>query len=266
MVTEYSKLFKICLFGDKDVGKETLAKSDFLNRLAVNYMTTTGAEFTFREVEFCGKIIKLHSWIISDDKERFQDLWKGFIKGSYGIILMYDITNAKTLNRLSEWYQLAKNYREDIPILLVGNKLDLEMKRDVSIEQLENFKLNYEISESMEISLETGENVEKMFLNIASMIFSKEKIIEKTLVEIIIWIIDRSIKTKKENLEGKRKLKKLRKFWRKKHFEGTESFEEYLDNQKEIVLNLIEYKNEIVNAKELPEMLKVWEKVKNLLN
>ncbi len=173
MASEYSKLFKICIFADKDVGKETLTKSDLLNRHVVNYMTTTGAEFTLREVEFCGKIIKLQTWIISDDKERFQDLWKSFINGSFGVILIYDITNAKTLNRLSEWCQLVKNYREDIPILLVGNKLDLEMKRDVSKEQIENFKLNNEISESMEISLETGENVEKMFLSLTEMFLKK---------------------------------------------------------------------------------------------
>lgn len=86
---------------------------------------------------------------------------------------MYDITNAKTLNMVSEWCQMAKNYRKDIPILLVGNKLDLEMKRDVSKEQVENFKLNNEISESMEISLETGENVEKMFLRLTGLLLKK---------------------------------------------------------------------------------------------
>ena len=52
----------------------------------------------------------------------------------------------------------------------MGNKLDLEMKRDVSKEQIENFKLNNEISESMEISLETRENVEKMFLRLTEML------------------------------------------------------------------------------------------------
>lgn len=86
---------------------------------------------------------------------------------------MYDITNAQTLKRLSEWVQLAKNYKEDVPILLVGNKIDLELKRDVSKEQIERFKVNNKISESMEISLETGENVEEMFLRLTKMLLNK---------------------------------------------------------------------------------------------
>ena len=83
---------------------------------------------------------------------------------------MYDITNVQTLSKLSEWCQLAKKYRGDIPILLVGNKLDLEAKRDVSREQLENYNLNHDISEAVEISLQTGQNIEKMFLTITEMI------------------------------------------------------------------------------------------------
>lgn len=86
---------------------------------------------------------------------------------------MYDITNAQTLKRLSEWVKLAKNYKEDVPILLVGNKIDLEQKREVSKEQIERFKVNNKISESMEISLETGENVEEMFLRLTKMLLNK---------------------------------------------------------------------------------------------
>lgn len=176
MAEEYDYLFKVCLFADNDVGKETLAKMmiiNFLKKQFENSMMTTGVEFTTKMVEHRGKIIKIHFWIISNENERFQHIWKQYIKGSLGVILMYDITNAKTLNMVSEWCQMAKNYRKDIPILLVGNKLDLEMKRDVSKEQVENFKLNNEISESMEISLETGENVEKMFLRLTGLLLKK---------------------------------------------------------------------------------------------
>lgn len=173
MASEYSKLFKTCIFADKNVGKKTLAKSDFLGGHFKDYITTTGVELTSKDFKFDGEIFRIQIWIISDDRERFQHIWKSYISGSLGVILMYDITNAKTLNRLSEWCQLAKNYREDIPILLVGNKLDLEMKRDVSKKQIESFKLNIEISESMEISLETGENVENMFLRLTEMLLKK---------------------------------------------------------------------------------------------
>jgi GTPase SAR1 family protein len=58
----------------------------------------------------------------------------------------------------------------EFPILLVGNKLDLEENREVSKERVEKVKEDNNISESMEISLETGENVELMFKKLAEMI------------------------------------------------------------------------------------------------
>lgn len=170
---EYHILIKICLFANRDVGKKTLAKSNSLKRhfegSPSTYMMTTGVDFTSKYVELHGKKMKLQFWIISDEKERLQHIWKQFIRGSQGIILMYDITNAKTLNMVSEWRQMAKDYRKDIPILLVGNKIDLTEQREVTKDYVDIFKEGHDISSSMEISLKTGENVEKMFMKITEM-------------------------------------------------------------------------------------------------
>jgi GTPase SAR1 family protein len=54
--------------------------------------------------------------------------------------------------------------------LLVGNKLDLEEYREISKEQLEKFKEENYISESIEFSLETRENVENMFRKFIEML------------------------------------------------------------------------------------------------
>ena len=181
---------------------------------------------------------------------------------------MYDITNRDSLNDLSEWCQLIEDkLAYDIPILLVGNKLDLDKLRDISKEEVERFKRQYGISSSMEISLKTGEHVFNMSEEIANLILEpvfKEMLEEKR--QYFIWIIDRTIMKQKKKFEGKRNLKKQQKIWRKHHFGDTESFEAYLEKQKENLLNLTNYKNEIMDAKELPEMLKFWDVAKRLLN
>lgn len=266
---EYVRL--ISVFGCKNVGKKTFAKSKFMsNSSDLDTMNTLGFEISSKTVEIYETKATLIFTIFNPD----QRFWHNTQKGSDGAVIMYDITNPITLDRTSQWIKIIKNNADDFPILLVGNKLDLEEHREVSREQVEWFKCNNNISESIEISVKTGENVEKMFLNLASMIqkIDLKGTLEKGLEEMLeekrehfIWIIDRAIKTKKEKFEDKRKLKKQQKFWRKNYFGEIESFVEYLDNQKENVLNLAEYKNELVNAKELPEMSKVWEKVKNLL-
>ncbi len=150
---EYSYLLKICLFADKNVGKKILAQSNFVESyFNDDHMSTIGVEFCNKFIDY-RKGIKLHLWLISEEKERFQHIRKSFIQGSLGVILMYDITNAKTLDRLSEWCQMAKNYREEIPILLVGNKVDLEKNRQVSKEQIEKFTQDNNIGSSTEISV-----------------------------------------------------------------------------------------------------------------
>jgi len=76
---------------------------------------------------------------------------------------------------------IKNNLDYDPPILLVGNKLDLEENREVSKEQVEKFKEKHDISSSMEISLKTGENVEEMFMDITRIILKRwnPEVIEK---------------------------------------------------------------------------------------
>ncbi|MFX1345169.1 MAG: Rab family GTPase [Promethearchaeota archaeon] len=133
---------------------------------------TIGVDFCTKVVNLDEKNFKLQLWVFSNE-ERFKFLLPTYLRGSNAIIIIYDITNPRSLEKIPEWCQMAKNYRKDIPILLVGNKLDLEERRKVSKEQLNN---NYDISNSMEISLKTGENVEQMFINIIKMIFEKHSL------------------------------------------------------------------------------------------
>ena len=130
-----------------------------------------GVDFFARGVEINrNQKIILDFWIHNEDK-KFKFLLNFQTMGAKGIILMYDITNEESLNKLSEWIPLI---RDSPPILLVGNKLDLGSNREVSKELVDIFKEKNNISDSMEISLQTGENVEKMFKKLTEMIEGEE--------------------------------------------------------------------------------------------
>ncbi len=189
MAEEYDYLFKVCLFADKDVGKKTLAR--FLEKVGsdLNYGSTIGVDFFSKNIEIKGKKAKLQLWIFSDKEDygyglikmmqerNITFLYHFFINGSNGVILLYDITNSKSLDFLSIVLQDVKKAREkyDFPLLLVGNKLDLEEYREVSNDQVKKFKEENNISESMEISLQTRENVEKkMFRKFIEMILNQD--------------------------------------------------------------------------------------------
>jgi len=85
--------------------------------------------------------------------------------------LVYDITRRDTFNHISTWLDEVKsNGNSDMVIILVGNKSDLDSKRQVSTEEGERFaKENGLIF--METSAKTAENVEEAFLETSKFIY-----------------------------------------------------------------------------------------------
>lgn len=121
-----------------------------------------GVSFQKKIVEIRGNRVKLQIWVLGG-QERFRRIRKMYVRGSSGAILMYDITNALSLSRIHEWREMIAEHCGEIPIALIGNKLDLEEQRTVSKEKGIEVRKNNNLSSFMEISAETGENVEKMF-------------------------------------------------------------------------------------------------------
>ena len=167
--------FQISIIASKDVEKavERLFKTNVMDQFYnENYLTTVGVEPFAKTIEIHGKKIKLIVLLHSSDEE-FSWLFERSAKRSNALILIYNISNSKTLNNLLEQIRKIRNIKSVIPIILVGNKSDLEEDREVSKEQLEEIKENYDISLLMEISLKTGENVEEMYRNVTTMLLQK---------------------------------------------------------------------------------------------
>ena len=201
----YDWVLKVVLFIMEDIGKDALERN-FLTVLFKNdQRMSIGVDFYAKDVEIERYRIRLHLWILPIEEEyRFLTVWRNYMIGSDGIILIYDINNAKSLNWLSKWIQVIKSeIKYDIPILLVGNKLDLEENREVSQEQVDKFKGDYNISSSMEISLKTGENVEEMFRKLVRMDLKKGEETKELKIE------------KKYGKKKRKEKKKRRKLSRK---------------------------------------------------
>lgn len=180
----YQYLLQIIVIGSENVGKKTLAKSRFFpNSSDLDYMLTIGIEIQSKMVEIYNTKAKLSCFIMNHEQrywDNTKEIYLGVhVRNSKGAIIMYDITNPKALEQISHWIQLVKNNTRNIPIFLAGNKLDLEEQRKISKEQVEKIKVKHGISSSMDISVKTGENVEKLFLKLTSMILNSNKMEEK---------------------------------------------------------------------------------------
>ena len=125
-------------------------------------MPTIGVDFKIKTIDVDGKKIKLQIWDTAG-QERFKTITASYYKGAHGIIVTYDITDKKSHQDVHNWMaEVEKHAADNISRILVGNKCDLEDKRDVSKEQGEEMAEHYGVR-FLETSAKVSNNVEQAF-------------------------------------------------------------------------------------------------------
>ena len=96
--------------------------------------------------------------------------------------MVYDVTRPKTLPRLSEyWYEeCLKNGLAHIPVVIVGNKIDLVEDRIISVGDGLKLSNSYQ-APHFETSAKTGTNVDEMFSRIARDVYDHCSDLSRTL-------------------------------------------------------------------------------------
>ena len=99
----------------------------------------------------------------------------------HGYVLVYSITSQSSFERLSGWWKPVLEARrrlgldtDTLPLVLVGNKCDLEDERQVSRDQGERLAREWGCS-FIEASAKTGHNVDEVFKGIARQIYQYQK-------------------------------------------------------------------------------------------
>lgn len=165
--------FKICIFGYAGVGKTSLALRFVSDKFDIGIGRTLGADISMKRISCKGKEIGLQIWDFNGE-DRFKIMLPIYSRGSAGGILMFDTTNQESLDKGKEWLEIfqstVKNEISNVPILLVGSKLDLTKERIVLAKEALNFINNYKLEEYLECSSKTGENVEVIFMKLVDYI------------------------------------------------------------------------------------------------
>lgn len=156
--------FKITLFGPGGVGKTSLLLRYIKDYFSNDLKKTIGSNFLIKDVELDGKTIRLLLWDIGGQPQ-FHKLRTIYFKGSNAALGVFDLSSSQTLLKIPGWISsIKKTVKKAIPMVLIGNKADLEREVDrLEAEDLAK-KLNCEY---METSAKTGENVELVFEKIA---------------------------------------------------------------------------------------------------
>lgn len=99
------------------------------------HLATVGLEYFTKEVTINDKLIRVKIWDTAG-QEQYKALTKNFYRNSDGVIIVYDVTNKSTFEKVQEWVQSIGEYTDsekNIQKVLVGNKIDLP--RQVTTEE-----------------------------------------------------------------------------------------------------------------------------------
>ena len=175
----YDKLFRYIIVGDMAVGKSCILLQFTDNKFRVQHELTIGVEFGAKTIELNNKTIKIQIWDTAG-QEQCQAITRTYYKGAIGALLVYDITRRDTFTHVTKWLEEVKsNSSKHICVILIGNKKDLEDKRQVTYEEGESFARENGLM-FLETSAKTAFNVVEAFNLSAQAILNN---IEKTGVD-----------------------------------------------------------------------------------
>ncbi|MFW9998887.1 MAG: Rab family GTPase [Candidatus Hodarchaeota archaeon] len=171
-MTDYDYTFKIMMLGDASVGKTSLTMRYISGFFMEDLKLTIGVDFYSKTTSFRDKKVKLQIWDFGGE-ERFRFLLSQYSKGANGAFFLYDITNQKSLDHLPDWTQVIREHAGDIPIMLIGSKVDLIEFRAITRDDGILAAKKYNLAAFIELSSKTGVNVEKAFNVITEILFEK---------------------------------------------------------------------------------------------
>uniref|UniRef100_A0A1B6LSH9 Ras-related protein Rab-28 n=1 Tax=Graphocephala atropunctata TaxID=36148 RepID=A0A1B6LSH9_9HEMI len=162
------KYVKLVLLGDSSVGKTSLAIKFCHEEFGRQYYPTAGVDFFLKRTVLQGnRLVRAVVWDLggeSIDASMFQN----YLYGTQALLLMFDITNLTSFNRLTEWMNAATSFVFGKPplIALIANKCDMEHQRAVTVEKQMKFVNEHGIQSTHSVSARTGENVTLSFQRI----------------------------------------------------------------------------------------------------
>lgn len=158
--------FKLVLLGDAAVGKSSCVERFVKNEFFEFQAPTIGAAFLTQQVQLDDYTVKFEIWDTAG-QERYRSLAPMYYRGAAAALVVYDITAQESFQGAKTWIEeLQRQGSADIVIGLAGNKMDLESKREVPLEEARSYAHENGCI-FFETSAKTGENVQLIFNQIA---------------------------------------------------------------------------------------------------
>lgn len=157
---------KLILLGEYSVGKTSIMTRKNDNYFSNCYTSTIGVDFFSYKTFVNEKPLIVHVWDTAGE-EKFRFIIKSYFNGADGALLVFDLTNKQSFEKLDYWLQELQTYKFDGKIIVMGTKSDLEYRREIDKQEAQDFcdlnNLNY-----IECSSKENINIDNAFNSLIS--------------------------------------------------------------------------------------------------
>ena len=199
---------KIVIVGESGVGKTNFLYRFIEGKYLKIVEPTLGTDFKSKVCTLpkSKKNVKMNLWDTAG-QERYMSINKIFFQRVQGIMLMYDITNRDSYEKLPKWVKFINEQAYNVPVILIGNKIDDENEnRIVRKEEGKNFAKQYGYL-FYEASALNGKNVNNAFYSLCESCISKleeSEVLNNSASNSLLEYF--SISNKKKKNENKEKI------------------------------------------------------------
>ena len=168
----YSYQFQYIVIGETSIGKTCLLLQFTTKKFSTSYEVTVGVDFgsTMIEIDRSTRI-RLQIWDTSG-QDAFQSITRSYYRSAIIALLVYDITRQDSFNKLDFWMnKLREDGQDGLLIMLVGNKCDLEHKRQVLTSKGKQYAKVNGLFGFIETSAKTAHCVDQAFIKPAEYLY-----------------------------------------------------------------------------------------------
>ena len=162
-------VFKIIILGDTGVGKTSILEKYVDHVFSDIHISTIGIDFYVKTIEYNNKKYKLQMWDTAG-QEKFSNLIRSYFKNCSVAIVVYDMSDYDSFLKIESWIENFQKHTIDYrPIIIVGNKMDINNKKRRITKEMEEELIKKYDTQIIPCSAKTGDNIDYLF----------EKIVEK---------------------------------------------------------------------------------------
>ena len=165
---------KVVIIGEAGVGKTSLIRRLSENKFDTSYLMTIGMDpiavkFPITKSDGTTREYEVVFWDIAG-QDQFKVIRDIFYRGAEAAVAVFDLTRKDTLSRLNGWIKEFNTIVGEKPLLILGNKEDMEDYISISKAEINGFLVQNHVKKYFSVSAKTGNKVREALVDMVTSI------------------------------------------------------------------------------------------------